>query len=185
MNLALIGLRCAGKTTLGRMLADALNWRFIDLDDFTLARFSQPTIADVWAELGEAAWREAERVELENSLDANDAVIALGGGTPMIPKAFALMQKHRQAAKLLVVYLRCDVHELARRRGAHPTHSRPPRDGETLAEELERTSRERRNTFESLADLTLDVDDMTPRQSLEALRSWATRVMQKPRGREG
>lgn len=72
----------AGKTTVGRELADKLGWRFVDLDDLVQARDGR-TIPEIFQNSGEKAFRELERQvlqELVRSSQVNASVLSLGGG---------------------------------------------------------------------------------------------------------
>lgn len=77
----LIGYMGAGKTTLGRPLSKVMNLEFIDLDNFIEARYHK-TVKDIFAEVGEAGFRQIEHRSLEEVADYENVVIALGGGTP-------------------------------------------------------------------------------------------------------
>ena len=74
----------AGKSTVGRRLAQKLGWRFIDLDDEIERREHRP-IADIFREHGEPYFRSIERLCLKDVASFSDAVIALGGGTFIDP----------------------------------------------------------------------------------------------------
>jgi shikimate kinase len=72
----------AGKTTVGRALADKLGWTFVDLDDLIQAQEGR-TIAEIFQNSGEKAFRELEAQVLEElvrSSQANASVLSLGGG---------------------------------------------------------------------------------------------------------
>jgi shikimate kinase len=72
----------AGKTTVGRALADKLGWTFVDLDDLVQARDGR-TIPEIFQNSGEKAFRELERQvlqELVSSSQVNASVLSLGGG---------------------------------------------------------------------------------------------------------
>jgi shikimate kinase len=177
MNLALIGLRCAGKTALGRLVAAHLHHDFIDLDERTLAQFAQPTVSTVWREVGEPAWREAEARELAEALKREDAVIALGGGAPTLPGAHAQLLAKRQAGALRIVYVRCDAAVLERRRAALPNDAgRPTWPDERIDVEIDRTLREREPIYAALADFVLDVSATSPRESAEQLLKWLNSI---------
>jgi shikimate kinase len=74
----------AGKSTVGRILAQRLGWAFYDLDLIIEAR-QQASVANIFAAAGEARFRELEKAALadllEKELQQADAVVALGGGT--------------------------------------------------------------------------------------------------------
>ncbi len=81
----LVGFMGAGKSRVGRALARRLGWRFVDLDRRVEARAGR-SIARMFRESGEAAFRQAETEELERLLgklkDSSGTVVALGGGVP-------------------------------------------------------------------------------------------------------
>jgi len=79
----LVGFMGAGKTSVGQALAAALGWRFVDLDDRVQAREGR-SVAEIFRDSGEAAFRMAETAALRELLDeldhARPTVAALGGG---------------------------------------------------------------------------------------------------------
>ena len=89
----LIGFMGAGKTSVGKMLAEQLHWRFVDLDDLVVAREGR-SIAQIFEQAGESGFRSRESAALQELLSqlksSGDTVVALGGG--------ALSQPANQAA---------------------------------------------------------------------------------------
>lgn len=79
--IVLIGYMGAGKTTLGRALSQSLQVDFIDLDWWIENRFHKK-IPDIFAEKGEAAFREVERKMLHEVAEFESIVLSCGGGTP-------------------------------------------------------------------------------------------------------
>ncbi len=77
----LIGYMGVGKTTLGKELAAKLGYQFVDLDHHIQARY-QKTINEIFAESGEAKFREIESKLLEEVAAFENTVISTGGGTP-------------------------------------------------------------------------------------------------------
>ncbi len=69
----------AGKSTTGNLLADALDYPFIDLDA-EIERIAGRPIPEIMAELGEAVFRDLETAALKSAASGPEAVIALGGG---------------------------------------------------------------------------------------------------------
>jgi shikimate kinase len=165
MNVLLIGLRGSGKSTLGKPLAAQLNMTFIDLDNIALAHFDEPTVTAVWENLGEAAWRDAEASALVPLLNQDGQVIALGGGTPMIPVAQNAIRAAQRKGTTRCVYLLCHAEELTRRlqvdRGDRPSLTGKPTD-----EEVAIVLAEREPTYQSLANFTIDVSHCTVEEAL-------------------
>lgn len=77
----LIGFMGSGKTTLGKMLAEKLDYTFIDLDHYIEKR-NVKKIAAIFAESGEDAFREIEHKMLIEVCSFENVVISTGGGTP-------------------------------------------------------------------------------------------------------
>ena len=80
-RIVLTGFMGAGKTTVGRLLAEQLSWQFLDLDEHLEAR-AGATIPELFARHGEAHFRRVESTALASALGHSSVVIALGGGTP-------------------------------------------------------------------------------------------------------
>ncbi len=103
----------AGKTSVGRALADCLEWHFVDLDERIVAR-SGRSVAEIFAQEGEAAFRQREHDELRTlvgELDSQKTVVSLGGGAWAQPSNVDLLKK----SSLPVIFLDAPVEELWRR----------------------------------------------------------------------
>jgi XRE family aerobic/anaerobic benzoate catabolism transcriptional regulator len=93
-RIALIGMRGAGKSTLGQMLADSLDVPFVELNR-ELERVAGCSISEVHNLLGQAAYRRYERRALEETIQLYpDAVIATPGGIVSDPATFNLLLSH-------------------------------------------------------------------------------------------
>jgi shikimate kinase len=101
--LFLIGYRGTGKTTVARLLAGRLGWAGLDADDLLEARAGQ-TIRAVFAEEGEAGFREREAAVLEELCRRPRCVVATGGGVVLRPEN---RQRLKEAG--LVVWLTADA----------------------------------------------------------------------------
>ena len=92
MNIFLYGPPASGKTTLGKRLAEAIGWRFIDLDEAIVQTAGRP-IREIFATDGEPAFRKLEGETLVRVVEESgtNTIIALGGGTLLNPanRAFA------------------------------------------------------------------------------------------------
>ncbi len=71
----------SGKTRIGKVMAQHLGYAFIDMDQQLEARFGM-SVSAIFAELGETAFREAEKEWIENLAHSEQLVISTGGGTP-------------------------------------------------------------------------------------------------------
>ena len=110
----LVGFMGAGKSSVGRVLGQRLNWLFEDLDDRIEAREGR-TVASIFRDSGEAEFRRIEHAALQQAIEelrAGDRrIIALGGGAFVQKENAALLRK----SKLPTVFLDAPVEELWQR----------------------------------------------------------------------
>src|SRR5690606_11447664 len=82
MNVILIGYMASGKSSVGRILANKLNYGFIDLDDY-IEEMEQKSVSSIFKLRGEIYFRRLETQHLKAILETKDNIIlSLGGGTP-------------------------------------------------------------------------------------------------------
>jgi shikimate kinase len=110
-TIVLVGLMGVGKSSVGRRLATALNLPFRDADNEVEAAAGR-SIPEIFADLGEAAFRDGERRVIARLLDEPPHVLATGGGAFVNPETRALIKQRG-----LAVWLRADLELLARRVG--------------------------------------------------------------------
>lgn len=90
-RIALVGLRGAGKTTLGAALARELHWPFVELDR-EIEREAAVSLSELFMLYGQAGYRRIERRCLERLLDTHDRfVVAVGGGIVSEPDTYHLL----------------------------------------------------------------------------------------------
>ena len=114
-TIALVGLMGVGKSSVGRRLASALDLPFRDADS-EVETAAGRSISDIFADLGEAAFREGERRVIARLLDQPPHVLATGGGAFMNDQTRALIK-----AKSISVWLKADLEVLVRRVGRKDT----------------------------------------------------------------
>ena len=115
--IVLIGLMGAGKTTVGRRLAQRLGLSFVDADAEIEAAAGM-AIADIFETFGEPYFRDGERRVIARLIDGNPKVIATGGGAFMNERTRALILERATA-----VWLEADIDTLVervRRRSTRP-----------------------------------------------------------------
>lgn len=78
-NILLIGYRGTGKTTVGRLLSERLNWAFVD-SDVDVEAAAGKSIAEIFVEDGERAFRDLEQQVVAELVERDSHVISLGGG---------------------------------------------------------------------------------------------------------
>lgn len=157
MHVLLIGLRCSGKSTVGRLLAERLQRPFIDLDDRTAAILNFTTAGDALRTHGEPAFRAAESQALRAVLtDPTPAIIALGGGTPTAPGAAALLLEAQGAGRAMIVYLRATPELLAQRLRNSSAATRPSLTGAGAVAEVGLLFQQRDPLYTRLANRVAD-----------------------------
>jgi shikimate kinase len=108
-TIALVGLMGAGKTTIGRRLAQALGMPFRDADAEIEAAAGR-SVSEIFQAFGEAAFRDGERRVIARLLDEPPHVLATGGGAFIDDETRKLIN-----ARAMSVWLKADVEVLARR----------------------------------------------------------------------
>jgi shikimate kinase len=166
-TIALVGLMGVGKSSVGRRLANALSLPFRDADSEVEAAAAR-SIPDIFAELGEAAFREGERRVIGRLLDEPPHVLATGGGAFMDPRTRALIK-----SKAISVWLKTDLEVLARRLARKD--NRPLLTGRDPLEVLKAQAEARYPAY-AQADLTVETGDAphhaTVDQLLQALSTF-------------
>jgi len=90
-NIILIGFMAAGKSSVGKFLAQSLDWDFIDTD-WEIEKITGLTIPEIFENLGEEAFRCEERRFIQRLSAAKNTVIATGGGMVLSPENWAALQ---------------------------------------------------------------------------------------------
>ena len=170
IRIILIGYMGAGKTTVGKALAQELGITFYDLDWYISSRMRK-TIAQIFEERGEDGFRQIERNMLHEVAEFEDVIISCGGGTPCFFDNIDYM--NHQAP---VVYLKAEPDVLYKHL-AMSKNDRPLLRGKSKEELITfiHEQLEKRNPFYTKARYTLDVslmDDYTKiKESVAQLRS--------------
>jgi shikimate kinase len=165
-NLFLIGARGTGKTTVGRLVAERLGWRFCDADVLLEERAGK-TIRAIFETEGEAAFRDRESALLAEIAGRQDHVVATGGGV-------VLRAENRLClARGDVVWLRAEPVVLWQRlqQDASTAERRPDLAQGGLAE-IEEVLRIRAPLYERCADLAVDADTRTPDEVSSLILAW-------------
>lgn len=114
-TIALVGLMGVGKSSIGRRLSAALDLPFRDADE-EIETAAGRSITEIFAERGEAEFREGERRVIARLLDEPPMVLATGGGAFVNAETRALIKE-----KAVSVWLKADVDVLVRRVGRKDT----------------------------------------------------------------
>jgi shikimate kinase len=142
----------AGKTSVGKMVAERLNAPFVDVDAVIVRKEGKP-IAMIFAELGEPAFRTIERREVDAALAGDAAIIAPGGGWAAQPGALEGVR-----GRAFVVYLKARAETATKR--AEPEGNRPMLLDEDPLGRMKSLLQEREASYKS-ADATVETDRRT------------------------
>jgi shikimate kinase len=162
-RIVLTGFMGAGKTTIGRLLAEQLGWDFLDLDAHLESRTGS-TIPSLFSRHGEPHFRRLESSALVSALSRVNTVLALGGGTPEILTNRLLLE---QTPGTCTVFLDASFETLFDRcvlQGpGDPVLARP-----VLADPDEARLRfaQRQPSYRRLARLTLNTEILSAQQSV-------------------
>lgn len=161
-RIALIGLRGAGKSTLGKMLAERLEMPFLELDRL-IEQESGLTLNLIFDFHGQAGFRRWERRCLEQVIERHPRfVLATGGSLVSEPATF-----ERLLSSCFTIWLQAAPEEYMQR-VISQGDLRPMADNREAMVDLKRILKERKPLY-SKADLTIDTRGHTPEGSFEAL----------------
>jgi XRE family aerobic/anaerobic benzoate catabolism transcriptional regulator len=164
--IALLGLRGAGKSTLGEKLAQALGVAFVELDR-EVEREAGAELGEVFAMYGQEGFRRFERRALERVLAQHDrAVVAVGGSLVTDAATYKLLRE-----RSLCVWLKASPEEHMARVIAQGD-MRPFKGRSAALEEIRQLLADRDRLY-SRADFVLDTSGKTVRSSLSQLISLA------------
>ena len=159
-TIALVGLMGVGKSSIGRRLAIALGLPFRDADT-EVEEAAGRSIPDIFAELGEPAFRDGERRVIARLLEDEPHVLATGGGAFMNDQTRALIKN-----KAVSVWLKGDLEVLARR--VSRKSDRPLVAGKDPLEVL-RAQAAVRYPFYAQADITVETGETPHQTAVEAI----------------
>ncbi len=172
-RVALVGLRGAGKSTLGRMLADDLGFPFVELSR-EIEKFAGCSISEIQALYGMNAYRRYERRALEEAIQIYpEAVIATPGGLVSDAATFNQLLAH-----CTTVWLYADPEDHMKRVAAQGD-MRPMADSKEAMEDLKRIL-VGRAAFYSKAEFKLDTSEQPLQPTFVALRDLVRRALALP-----
>ncbi len=160
-NIVLVGPMGAGKTSIGKRLAEALSLVFVDADHVIEAR-TGVRIAEIFEHEGEAGFRRRESAVLAELLALPGQLLATGGGVVLAAENRRLLASHG-----LIVHLDVSVDEQLRRLAKdrqRPLLQRP--DREAVLHEMAKV---RAPLYAEVADLHLRTDGLSPAQASQRL----------------
>ncbi|XKM13138.1 shikimate kinase AroL [Orbaceae bacterium ac157xtp] len=151
-TLFLIGARASGKTTIGKALAKALNYTFVDCDAYLLESTGK-SVAEIVTEKGWDGFRRQES-EILKEVTQPKRVIATGGGIVLTESNREFMRKNGT-----VIFLSVPAARLAERLTLDPKQAqRPSLTGQPINIEIENILKERLPLYSSASHYAVDAD---------------------------
>jgi len=159
----LVGMMGSGKSTVGRLLAERIGVPFCDTDEVVCEEVGT-TIAEIFATMGEEAFREMEPVALAACV-ARSGVVATGGGVVLRESNRLLMSSNN----VRVVWLDATLEGLAARLEGD---SERPLLGDDTRGALVDLDRQRRPLYAQVASIRIDTTTRTPQEVCDELAAW-------------
>lgn len=168
-TITLVGLMGVGKSSVGRRLANALELPFKDAD-VEIEAAAGRTIPEIFASMGEPAFREGERRVITRLLEDPPHVLATGGGAFITPETRALIKE-----RSISVWLKADLEVLVRRVGRKD--NRPLITGKDPLEVLTELAAVRYPIYAE-ADVVVETGDTAHHVTVEQVISALTAYLQ-------
>ena len=168
MKIVLLGYMGSGKSTVGKLLAEALEIPFLDLDDY-IEKIEEQSIANIFAQKGEIYFRKKEAASLRKVLSrAEDLVLSIGGGTPCYANNMQAISEITND----VFYLKASISKLVNRLSKEKSE-RPlikNFDDEELPEFIGKHLFER-SFYYSQAEHNIQCDNMNPSEIVKEIKT--------------
>lgn len=154
MNVVLVGFRCAGKSSVGRSLAERLKRGFVDCDEY-IERRTHLTIREIFDIAGESYFRMLESDAIADLSKGDGVVLATGGGAVLRYKNIRNLKRNS-----VVVFLDVGPESAYERFRSDPTtqNRRPSLTGKDVFTEIREQVEFRRPYYLSAADLVVKTD---------------------------
>ncbi len=168
MQLVLLGYMGSGKSSVGSLLAEALQYEFIDLDHY-IATSEKATIGEIFRDKGEIYFRNKEAVVLAEILsEKNKIVLSTGGGTPCYG---AIMADLKARENLVSIYLKNSLetltHRLFQEKAERPLIAHL--QTRELLKDFIRKHLFERSFYYNQAHITVDCDALSQKEIVEQL----------------
>jgi shikimate kinase len=160
MNIYLIGYRCTGKTTIGKILADHLHHDYLDMDQ-AIEQQTGSTISDLVQTHGWEYFRRIEKEILLKTREINDTVVSTGGGIVTDPENLNFL-----TTAGYTIWLDADIRTILSRLNSDPVtfSSRPSLTDKNLIDETEELLNLRRPLYAKAAHLKIETGLHTPEE---------------------
>ena len=162
-NIALIGFMGVGKTSVGKLLSEKLNRKFIDLDQLIEKKTKMPII-EIFKKFGESYFRKLEKEELKKTTRKNNSIISCGGGIVLDEENRNLLKKH------IVVLLKARKKKIEERLKNKKDRPLLCLSKEPKITKINELMNKREKFYNLVADYSFDTDNLTPKELAEKIK---------------
>ncbi|MFO7929526.1 MAG: shikimate kinase [Candidatus Humimicrobiaceae bacterium] len=149
-NLSLIGFMGSGKSTVGKLLAERLDFLFIDTDRIIEIKEKKP-ISEIFKEKGEKYFRDVESEVIRKIYRNKNCIFACGGGAILTEENFKVIKKSSK-----IIYLKVSPSEILKRVGN--SKDRPLLQSKDKMKRVKALLGKRKGLYEKCADIIVDTD---------------------------
>ncbi len=169
MNIALIGFRGTGKTTVAKLLAKRLNKKFISTDE-EIEKKTKTTIAKFVKKYGWDRFREVESEVIEKISDFDECIFDTGGGIVMRNENIINLKKTS-----LIILLNADVKSITDRL---KKSKRPSLTKKNYIDEVKDVMQEREQRYKKAADYAIDTSNLSPEEVCDLITHYVQMELQ-------
>ncbi len=163
MNIALIGYRGTGKTTVSKLLADELGYKLLSTDAL-IVEHANLSIPEIVKKNGWEKFRKYEREVISEIAEFDDCVFDCGGGIVENWENIAALKKNKSTK---IVLLEADVNTIAERiQGS----DRPSLTSKNIVNEIEEVLNKRRKLYQKAVDIKIDTSKINPIETVKKIR---------------
>lgn len=174
MKIVLVGYRGSGKTTIGKLLAQKLGWRYFSTDDEIVRRMGM-SIPEIVEKYGWDKFRDVESEVAKEVGDMEEVVVDTGGGIVLRD-----INREHLRRNSIVIFLSAPPQVLAERI-MHDKNRPPLKEGKSHWEEVEEVLRERLPFYRSIMDIEISTFRHTPHEVCEKIITFLENFKEKER----
>ncbi|MBI2135532.1 shikimate kinase [Candidatus Woesearchaeota archaeon] len=163
MNIALIGYRGTGKTTVSKLLADELGFKLLSTDAL-IVEHADASIPEIVKKHGWEKFREIEKEVISEIAEFDDCVFDCGGGIVENWDNIVALKKNRSTK---IVLLEANINTIAER---IQESDRPSLTSKSIIEEIQEVLNKRRKLYEKAGDIKIDTSKISPIEIVKNIR---------------
>lgn len=162
MKISLIGFMCSGKTSVGRILAERLGYKFAEIDELIIKKLGRVSMEEVFEKDGETKMRDIESSEIMSYQNQDNIVISIGGGAILREETRVSLKKNSG----IVIYLETEFQTLKQRINSSKVKDRPLFKDLDFAEKL---YKQRASLYQDNMNYKIQTDSLTIEQVVEKI----------------